>query len=91
MVFVVRRHQRPGDEVAAGPVHHVAHGLLVVGPALAVAPVLVGNLVMLEAGLFAHLEAFKLFVGADREPELQHHDAVVRELRLEFVDFVVGA
>src|SRR3989338_4263424 len=90
-VFVVGFHQRPRRDFGAGAIHHVAHGMLVFVPFLAVAPVLFGDLETLEADLFARLETPELFILADGEPELDHHDIVAHQLRLEVVDLTVSA
>ena len=69
---------------------HVAHGDLVGAPFAAVAPVLGVDLVPLVVGLLAVAEAAELLVLADVQPELQHDDAVLGELRFEVVDLGVG-
>src|SRR3989338_8922485 len=90
-VLVVGFHQRPRRDLGAGAIHHVAHGMLVFVPFLAVAPVLFGDLEALETDFFAFLEAFKLLFFTDGKPEFDHHDLVPHQLRLEVVDLAVGA
>src|SRR3989338_221641 len=90
-VLVVGFHQRPRRDLGAGAIHHVAHGMLVFVPFLAVAPVLFGDLEALETDFFAFLEAFKLLFFTDGKPEFDQHDVVAYQLRLEVVDLAVGA
>ena len=60
-------------------------------PFLPIAPVFLRDLVPFETGVLALLEAFQLFLLADRQPELHQHDVVLHQLRFEIVDFAVGA
>ncbi|RMM94035.1 hypothetical protein ALQ68_102614 [Pseudomonas savastanoi pv. glycinea] len=71
--------------------HHVAHCLAVIRPFLAVAPVVFGDLVTLERDLFALLKTFQLGLLIDGQPEFDHHNACVRELLFEVIDFGVSA
>ncbi len=79
-LLVVPGHNGPRRILGAGPSHHVIDGGLVGVPLLAVAPVLVVDLVLLEGDLLALLEAAQLFLLADVHPELHHHQPVVGEL-----------
>ena len=65
--------------------------LLVVVPALAVAPVVRRDLEVLERRLLARVEARELLGLADLQPELADDRAAFGQLLLELVDLVVGA
>lgn len=91
MILVVGFDQRPGRDVGAGPVDHVAYRNLVVIPFLPVSPVLAGDLEALESDFFPFLEALELLFPADGEPELEERDAAPGELQFEVVDFRIGA
>ncbi|KPW34280.1 Uncharacterized protein ALO87_05618 [Pseudomonas syringae pv. apii] len=83
--------QCPRCNLGAGAVHHVADSLTIIGPFLAVAPVVFGDLVALERDLFALLKTLQLGLLVNRQPELDHHHAGFGELLFEIVDFGVGA
>src|SRR6185437_12860638 len=80
--LVLRLDQRPGRDLGAGPVDHVAHRPLVLGPLRAVPPVLLRDLEALEGDLLALVEAAELLLRAHLEPELRQHEAVPDELLL---------
>src|SRR5690554_6242541 len=82
----IRAHSAPGRCVR----EHLVDGALVVIPALAVAPVLVGELVALVGRSGAGLEASELLVLVVGEEELDHHPAVGQQLLLEVGDVAVG-
>src|SRR5262249_50217060 len=60
-------------------------------PLGAVAPVLLGELVLFVGRLLAIAKARQLLVGGDVQPELLHQAARLRQLLLEVVDLAVGA
>src|SRR4051812_3582619 len=91
VALVLRLDQRPRHELGRRALDHVRGGLLVVAPALAVAPVVRRDLEALERRLLPFLEALQLLVARDLQPELADHDAADDELLLELVDLVVGA
>ena len=91
MALVIRLDQRPGGVRGGGALDHVGGGLLVGVPLATVAPVLLGNLELLEAGFLPLLEPAQLLFLGDLEPELGDDGAVARELLLELVDLGVGA
>jgi len=62
VVFVVRADQDPGRRCSAGAFDHLAGGGLVGLPFLAVAPILRGNLELLEAGFLAQGETPELLL-----------------------------
>src|SRR5512141_3067812 len=68
-ILVLGLDHGPGRDLAAGAVYHVAYRLLVFAPFLAVAPVLLGDLEALEAGLLPQGEALELFLRRDLQPE----------------------
>ena len=59
-------------------------------PALAVAPVFIGDLEALEGGLFPLLEALELGLLVDAQPELHQHHIPIHQLLLEIIDFRIG-
>src|SRR5207302_789794 len=88
--LVVPLDEDPGGGLGAGLLEHLAGGGLVGVPAVAVAPVLVGDLVLLVGGRLAVLEPPELLVGGDRQPELHDDGAELDELLLEGVDLAEG-
>ena len=91
MALVIRLHQGPRRFTRARALDHVAHGLLVGIPFLAVAPVFFRDLELLEGHLRALFKTAQLLVAAGLQPELDHDDAGRTELVFEVVDLVVGA
>jgi len=89
--LVLGGNEMPGREAGRGAVDHVAGGFGIVVPFQPVAPIVIGELELLVGNLLALLEAGKLFLPADRQPELDDDGSGIRELSLELVDFVVGA
>jgi hypothetical protein len=83
--------KRPWRLLGAGALHHIVDRQFVVGPTLAVAPVLVGQLPGFVGDLLAFLEAPQLLVWGDVQPEFQQHDAAFHQLRFEIVDLGIGA
>ena len=83
--------QGPGRSLGAGARQHVVRRAFVQVPLLAVAEVFLGDLVKLPRLLLAVLEAPELLLAADVQPELDEDRAVVGQLFLEIVDFLVGA
>src|SRR6202044_2685497 len=69
VVLVLGRDERPGGDLRARAVDHVADGALVGVPFLAVAPVLLGDLEALERRPLALLEAAELLLLAHLQPE----------------------
>src|SRR5690349_8343104 len=84
-------HQRPGRDLGARAVDHVADRALVGAPFLAVAPVVRRDLEALEGGPAASAEALELLALADLQPELDDDRSAFGELLLELVDLAVGA
>ena len=72
-----------------------AHGLFLVAGgaqvALAVAPVLVGDLPLLFRRILPQLKAFELRFRIDVDPELENDRAVIGEFFFKLVDLAVGA
>src|SRR6185437_11439471 len=89
--LVLRLDQRPGRDLGAGPVDHVARRPPVRVPLGAVAPVLFRDLEALERAPLALAEAAELLLLAHLEPELDEDEAVPGELLLEVVDLGVRA
>src|SRR3954447_9671966 len=65
-----RRHELPAAMVVVGASQHLLDRLLVVLPAATVAPVVLGQLPLLQLVVLAFLEALELLVGGDVQPEL---------------------
>src|SRR5680860_929619 len=63
--FGVALHQLPAGGLVAGARQHVLHGQQVLGPLLAVAPVLFGELPALERDALTALEAPQLLLVGD--------------------------
>src|SRR4051794_26543649 len=80
VLLVVGSHERPWRFTRAGALEHVVRRLCVGRPLRAVAIVFGRDLVALEAGFLALIEALELFVLADRQPKFHHHDAAVVQL-----------
>ncbi len=80
--------RRPGR---LGALEHVLDGRAVLVPALAVAPVLVGQLPALERILLALAEATQLLLGRDVHPDLHDDDALEVQRALELDDLGVRA
>ena len=63
---------------------------LVLGSLLAIPPVLIGQLPLLERTLLSRLEPFQLLLGGDMHPELGEHHALRNQRPLEVDDLGVG-
>src|SRR6266550_388455 len=83
--------QRPGCDLGARAIDHVADGDFVLIPLFAIAPVFGGDLEALECRVLPRPEASQLLRLADLQPELEHNRVAGGELFLELVDLVVGA
>src|SRR5437879_263177 len=90
VVLVLGLDQRPRCDFGAGAIDHVAHRLFVRVPFLAVAPVVGGDLELLERRAFARLETPQLLGLADLQPELDDDRVAPSKLLLELIDLVVG-
>src|SRR5258708_21534169 len=90
IVLVLGFDQRPRCVLGAGAIDHVAYGLFVRVPFLAVAPIVRRDLEAFEGGLLARLEPSQLLGLADLQPELDDYRAVLHEPFLEIVDLLVG-
>src|SRR5271157_943941 len=88
--LVVGLDEDPGSGDGAGLLDHVAGGGDVSVPAVAVPPVVLGQLVLLVGGRLSVAVAAELLVGGDRQPELQDDGPGVGQLLLEPVDLLVG-
>ena len=91
VAFIVCFDEVPRRLGRAGPLDHLADGLCVEIPFVAVAVVVLRDLVFLVGRLFALLEALQLFVFADLQPELDDRGAVPIKEFFKLVDFLVRA
>src|SRR5271166_6272060 len=90
-VLVVAFDECPWRGGGAGLYQHLFHCFFVGCPFLAIAPVFLGQLPRFVADGFALLEAAKLFLVRDVDPELRQDGSKVAQLPFEGVDLLVGA
>ena len=90
VALVLGRDHVPGGQRAVGQAQHVVDRLGVLGPLLAVAPVLLGQLPGLERVVPAAFEAAQLLLVREVHPELDHDHALFGQGVFEVVDLVVG-
>ena len=91
MVLVIGCNQMPRRVAGARTRHHVVSSYLILVPLLAIASILVRQLVLFICRLRTRLETPELLVPADLQPELEDQDAGGHELLLEGVDLGEGA
>src|SRR2546423_11374348 len=82
--------QRPGRDLGARAIDHVADGDFILIPLFAIAPIFGGDLEALECRVLPRPEASQLLRLADLQPELDPNPVAGGELFLEIVDLVVG-
>src|ERR1035437_1806111 len=90
-VLVVAFDECPWRGCGAGFYQHLLHRFFVSLPFLAIAPVFIRQLPRLVPDGFALLEAEKLFLARDVDPELRQDGSKVAQLPFEGIDLFVSA
>ena len=83
IIFVVCLDQGPWRHRGRGAIYHIANRNFVGIPLLAIAPIFLGDLELLERNGLALLEAPVLLILADCQPEFYDHRAVANHGTLQ--------